>query len=360
MSETVYLAKKNEISECAFMLQVGEVIFEPVEGETFRFKGSNMIVGASEIVLEKDDKKPHKRKLSILKGDYCKINKIDKRNLLPRITQYNIGFNIAKAIASNIVNLHSVVNKLNNKLGTAEKLARDYCKVFASSIFNIETKIEENSGAYLSSLVEKYKDTVTFAYGESLIDQSSATKFKTEDEALNKFKRQYSPGDVIVREREEANEMYILADGKVGVFIHDKQIDTIKEKGQIIGEMGFILNESRTATLIADEDTSLIVVDTSHIRNFFESNKEIFLQMVLTLAKRETYLCSLVNELSELISQVQPDMELEMKQVETYKEDLLNFYADLKNIVHERRHAWLSDILENLISELERLNIKPG
>lgn len=353
------ITTKGAPADCAYMLTLGKVLYEPSPGQQFEFKGTNMIIGAAELVIEKDEKKPQIRHMTITEGEFCKYTKIAKSVLLAKISSYNIGFNIAKNIASNLVKLHKVVNDKNNQLSQMEKLARDYCRVFASTVFRLESCIEEYDATFLVNSVNDFKDTLTFNYGQSLIDQSASAKYKTDDETMNKFKRTYSAGSVIINEGDEANEMYILSEGTIGVYIHGKQIDTIKEKGQIIGEMGFILNEKRTATLSAEDETSLIVVDKPRIKGFFESNTGVFLQMVTTLAKREHYLCGLINEIDELINEAQPALDLESQQVDNYKKDLLQLREKISDYNTQRRMEWLTEVHKNLEAELKKLGLIP-
>ncbi len=357
MAQGDIIINKGEEANQAYMLTIGKVIYEPSNDASFLYQGKNMIIGAAELVLEKEDNEPKKRHMTIKEGDFCNVKSIPKKTLLNRLSSYNIGFNIAKNIASNLVNLHTVVNNKNEKLSKHEKIARDFCKTFASTVFKLEHSIREHEASFLENLVNEMKDTVTFNYGQTLIDQSAAAKFETDNASLNKFKRNYAPGSVIVQEGGEAEEMYILSEGSIGVYINEKQIDTIKEKGQIIGEMGFILNQPRTATLKADDEVSLIVVDKPRIKSFFEQNPSVFIQMVTTLARREEYLTNLIDEIDQLIHDAQPALEMEEQQVENYKNDLLLLKEKLDNTILQRRTAWLVDIFEKYHEELKKLGL---
>ncbi len=357
MAQGDIIVNKGDEADKAFMLSIGKIVYQPSEDATFVFQGKNMIIGASELVLEKEDNEVKKRHMTIKEGDFCTIKSIPKKTLLNRLESYNIGFNVAKSIASNLVNLHTVVNKKNEKLSKHEKIARDLCKTFATTVFKLENAIDKHEASFLENLVKDMKDTVTFNYGLTLIDQSAQAKFETDNASLNKFKRNYPPGSVIVQEGDEAEEMYILSEGTIGVYIHDKQIDTIKEKGQIIGEMGFILNQPRTATLKADDSVYLIVVDKPRIKSFFEQNPSVFIQMVTTLARREEYLTNLISEIDQLIHDAAPALEMEQQQLENYKSDLVALKEKLDNIILQRRTAWIVDIFEKYNEDIKKLGL---
>ena len=66
--------------------------------------------------------------------------------------------------------------------------------------------------------------------------------------------RSYRKGDVILRQNEEADGMYIINNGNVSVDIDDDYITTLGP-GDFFGEIALMLHEPRTATIkvISDE-----------------------------------------------------------------------------------------------------------
>ncbi|MDR2490745.1 MAG: cyclic nucleotide-binding domain-containing protein [Spirochaetaceae bacterium] len=65
-------------------------------------------------------------------------------------------------------------------------------------------------------------------------------------------------GDVIIREGEASDCLFYITSGRYGVYVNDKRIDTITPNEIFLGEMAFILNQSRTATIIAECPGKLI------------------------------------------------------------------------------------------------------
>jgi anti-sigma regulatory factor (Ser/Thr protein kinase) len=65
-------------------------------------------------------------------------------------------------------------------------------------------------------------------------------------------------GDVIIREGEESECLFYITSGRYGVYVNDKRIDTITPNEIFLGEMAFILNQTRTATIIAECPGKLI------------------------------------------------------------------------------------------------------
>lgn len=85
--------------------------------------------------------------------------------------------------------------------------------------------------------------------------------------------RSFSKNEVIFRQGDDAQEMFDIVSGSVGVYINYGQENetqlTVLKAGNFLGEMGLIENYPRSATAVAMEDgTKLQVIDDaefSHI-----------------------------------------------------------------------------------------------
>ena len=78
------------------------------------------------------------------------------------------------------------------------------------------------------------------------------------------LERRFIPkGQLIIRAGEFGQEAYLIQSGQVSVFIvkDDKEVELTRlEAGQIVGEMAFIFDGPRTASVKAIQDTNLIVI----------------------------------------------------------------------------------------------------
>jgi anti-sigma regulatory factor (Ser/Thr protein kinase) len=68
-------------------------------------------------------------------------------------------------------------------------------------------------------------------------------------------------GDVIIREGDESDCLFYITSGRYGVYVNDKRIDTITPNEIFMGEMAFILNQNRTATIIAEGPGKLVRIN---------------------------------------------------------------------------------------------------
>ncbi len=92
-------------------------------------------------------------------------------------------------------------------------------------------------------------------------------------------------GDTIVREGDPSDGWFVLLTGKVGVFKSDFTVAEIAKPGTVIGELGFLLNIPRTATLIAQEPTLLLHVRVG-LDELYAQHPEIAKRMMMIVAER--------------------------------------------------------------------------
>lgn len=73
-------------------------------------------------------------------------------------------------------------------------------------------------------------------------------------------RRQFAPGDYLIRQGDEPNDLFVIEEGQVTARIEpDHGPPTRLEsmgRGRVVGELGFLLGTPRTAAVIADEATT--------------------------------------------------------------------------------------------------------
>lgn len=103
-------------------------------------------------------------------------------------------------------------------------------------------------------------------------------------------KDMFEIGDVIFKQGDEGDKMYIIAKGQVEVKIHKSdgttQIPVFLGTGQVFGEMALIDKARRSATLAAAEKETIVYsIPTDNFTNLCESNTDIGYIMMRNIAQ---------------------------------------------------------------------------
>ena len=104
----------------------------------------------------------------------------------------------------------------------------------------------------------------------------------------------YSPGDMIIREGDTDHSFFILLSGVVTVEKGGQVMGNLKE-GDCFGEMGFLSNTERTASVFAKTDTNIIRLNASTLERADPSTQNRFLKVFV-----ETLIGRLKNTTSAL------------------------------------------------------------
>jgi CRP-like cAMP-binding protein len=88
-------------------------------------------------------------------------------------------------------------------------------------------------------------------------------------------KRSVKKGHCLFREGDPSTEIYILLTGHLRVVsATGAEIATIWEMG-LVGEMGVLTDQARSATVLADDDADLICIDRDDLWRLVEADRDI-------------------------------------------------------------------------------------
>jgi small-conductance mechanosensitive channel len=117
--------------------------------------------------------------------------------------------------------------------------------------------------------------------------------------------RVYAPGEIIIREGEQGSSMFVVHRGAVEVQINDKGrmrvVNTLGE-GAFFGEMALFTGEPRTANVVATEETEVLEIVHSAVKELFDANPALVESLSHTIAERRAGLAARAET-----AQVNPD-----------------------------------------------------
>lgn len=96
----------------------------------------------------------------------------------------------------------------------------------------------------------------------------------------------FQPGDMVFREGEESDFLYYIAEGEYRVEVEGKQVATISPTDILMGEMSFLLQETRSADVVASTPGKLIKISSAALVNSIKEHPYYGLFLAKLLAQR--------------------------------------------------------------------------
>lgn len=109
------------------------------------------------------------------------------------------------------------------------------------------------------------------------------------DPLFARFGREYQAGDVLFREGESGDVMFVIQAGAVRITKQaggQDKVLALLGPGEFVGEMAILNSKPRTATATVVEATRCIVIDSKTLESMVARNAEIALRLIKKLAKR--------------------------------------------------------------------------
>jgi len=143
----------------------------------------------------------------------------------------------------------------------------------------MDENLSENISETLSENLSKLRNIVLFK------------DFKDNIEVLEKIEGLFSEkiskkGDVIIKEGDEGDELYIIKTGSVLILkntLQNEAYTVVKlsaEQHVFFGEIGLLLNDKRSATVTAEVDSTFLMTNRKKFLEFGE--KESYIALLIT------------------------------------------------------------------------------
>ena len=103
----------------------------------------------------------------------------------------------------------------------------------------------------------------------------------------------FDAGKFIMREGEAGVSMYVVMQGKVGIFIRDNEVETVNAGGTF-GEIALVDQSPRTASAISQTDCVLLSVNRNALMVLVKTQPAIGVAMLRSIADRLRHMNSLL------------------------------------------------------------------
>ena len=103
---------------------------------------------------------------------------------------------------------------------------------------------------------------------------------------LKKFTVRYEKGETLFREGDMNTDLFLLVSGHLEIFKGPKKISEVHEPGMLFGEMAFLINEKRTATIKAASLVEAIKIPGEQVKDLLQEVPNFGVELARTMARR--------------------------------------------------------------------------
>lgn len=184
--------------------------------------------------------------------------------------------------------------------------------------------------------------------------QLKAYSKNTKFEPSNDIIRTYPKNSMIICECQNGEDMFIIQEGQVKitkVVDNNEVILAVLKKGDFFGEMALLEDKPRSASAIAFEDCSLMVVNRRNFDQMVSSQSKLVARLTITLADR---LWAMVRQLDNTAIQNPVNKMIDMLSLQLEKEK----FSIQNNVKISKRFDFTPQDLANMcgISKNEQPN----
>lgn len=133
---------------------------------------------------------------------------------------------------------------------------------------------------------------------------------------LERYIREYQPGEALFEEGDPSQDMYILVTGSLEVYKFDRIITEVDEPGTLVGEMSYLLGSGRTATVKAATLSTLVCIASDDIPEFLKKYPEVAPHVAAGLARRLDETTHVIHGLKEFADQLPDAVIMTSKEME--------------------------------------------
>ncbi len=188
----------------------------------------------------------------------------------------------------------------------------------------------------------------------------------SKDPLFEQFGKVVPEGEVIFRENDDGQRMFLIRKGKVRItktFLSgDEELSggkklerelVVLEHGDFFGEMSLLNEEPRAATAVALEESEVLEIDRSIFENMIKTNGNFALKII-------SKLCERVNNTDKIIAEIlihQKQRQIIAKLIDLESEYKNQIPADSLNVVITPENELKKEDIQKIVNKLAKYNI---
>ena len=344
--QLLQLYKKNAVADGAYLIADGKIYLFVTEADKYLLQGKNLIIGATELVLDaKTDENILRLETALaLKG--TTIKKIPAATLVQGLDNSAFAMNLA-IVEAKIVVLTNEILKKDLQLDSQLVKEKNICTEYYIIIQSLQKEYEKRRLPWIRELIEKYKTSLIYKKGEAFARAAESIKVETPRE-LSSNTVEFPAGSVLCQEGSIGDFMYILESGQLEVYIQNAKVATLAEKGTVIGEIAMLLSMPRTATLKAQNTVIVTKITKDDLKK--SSSSQLIQMLLVSLAKKHQANVMHIEDINEkkaLAYAEKKEQELHKTDIHRYINELSQLKSALEKVINTKQADYLEYILKD-------------
>ncbi len=217
------------------------------------------------------------------------------------LSQPRLGLSISFNLARYIKETNDRLSQYTQFLNEIRKLSDEYLLFYYQKSKACGELYDQTHFAWAKTIYDKAKSHMCYGMGEGVAGGKDIMSSgppppppppTSENAAGIAGGRQFQPGEILCKEGDEGREIFILQTGTLEVQVGGRKVAEIKDKGAVIGEIAVLSGyasrtfEKRTATIMARDAATVIVIDGTKLEAVITANPQLILFVTKVLSER--------------------------------------------------------------------------
>jgi len=319
--------------------------------DKYSIKGQNLIVGSTELIMKHILGEKTLRIETAVSTANSTIKKISVENYLKNINSFSFLINTSIVLAKQVLLTNRIINKNMDALDGKDKLLKDLSIRYYKGVSALSKEYEKRKLPWVNEILKKHITSLNYSRGEAFFKSQESITVESTNMLSDKM-IEYPRGAAICEENTEGEELYILQAGTIDVEIGGNRVATIDKKGTVFGEMALLLNEKRTATLRAKNNTVVTRILKSELKEICEKQGDILKNVAYSLAQKHYYNLVKIGAVNKSLIEHTLDNEgaddKKINHLERLKIDLSKLKNELDDAIYKKDADFLKPIVEDI------------
>ncbi len=346
-SNYIKLYAASSPPECAFFLGEGSVLFYVSNTDKYAISGKNLIVGATELLMNKINGGKILRIETAVTDQSSVIKKIPADKFMEGLSTYSFALNSSMVLAKQVTLTNQIIQKNLSLQKEDENKMREHAVAFYVIVDRLQSEYNKRKLPWLKDLIQEFTDTLTFKKGEAYHKSAEPVKIHGAM-GLSDKDEEFQRDAVICQENSIGNEMFILRSGVLDVIVKGNKVASIDEPGTVIGETALLLGEKRNATLKAKNRVIVTRISKADLSEVSKQETDFLPSIAKTLAKRHYYNVAKIDSINKSIAEHNIDQDILGKKQVPQAERILKELNKLKQRIEDVTSGKDAEFLRDL------------